>query len=149
MDQPSPTRGRRQGGGERGRLSPKDHIPYRTANRPPVSNQRLPEILDSRHQLGESWRDTGHRHPTRAGGDWGWGCGGEKAHTPDWHGRKLRVQPRRGKGPPHPGIVHPSSSWLPELLGWGRHKTQAQLFVPRFCGRPEGWNCAQRRARSI
>ena len=40
-----PARGRRQEGGERGRLGPKDGIPYHTANRPPVSNQRLPEIL--------------------------------------------------------------------------------------------------------
>ena len=46
FDWPSPTGGRRQGGGERGRLGPKDRIPYRTANRPPVSNQRPPEILD-------------------------------------------------------------------------------------------------------
>ena len=38
--------GRRQWGGERGRFGPKDRIPYRTANKPPVSNQRLPEILD-------------------------------------------------------------------------------------------------------
>ena len=33
-----------RGGGERGKLGPKDSIPYHTANRPPVSNQRLPEI---------------------------------------------------------------------------------------------------------
>ena len=26
----------------------------------------------------------------------------------------------------------------------GRRKKQAQLFVPRFCGTPEGWNRAQR-----
>ena len=33
-------------GRERGSLGPKDRIPYRTADRPAVSNQRLPEILD-------------------------------------------------------------------------------------------------------
>ena len=44
VDLPSPAGGRRQEGGERGRLSPKDCIPFRTANRPPVSNQRLPEF---------------------------------------------------------------------------------------------------------
>ena len=38
--------GRRQGGGERGKLGPRDGIPNQTANRLPVSNQRLPEILD-------------------------------------------------------------------------------------------------------
>ena len=40
-DRPSPAGGRRQGGGERGRLGPKDRSPYRAANRPPVSNQNL------------------------------------------------------------------------------------------------------------
>ena len=70
----------RQGGGERGRLGPKDHIPYYTANRPPVSNQRPREILGGRHPLGGSRLNTGRRHPTGAGGDWGWGRGGEKAH---------------------------------------------------------------------
>ena len=34
------------GGGERGKLSPRDGIPYQTANRFLVSNQRLPDILD-------------------------------------------------------------------------------------------------------
>ena len=77
-----PCGGWRQGGGERGRLGPKDRSPYRTANRPPVSNQRPPEILDGRHTPGGSWRHTGHTHPTSAGGDWGWGRGEQKArHT--------------------------------------------------------------------
>ena len=31
---------------ERGKLSPREGIPYQTASRLPVSNQRLPEILD-------------------------------------------------------------------------------------------------------
>ena len=31
---------------ERGKLLPRDSITYQTANRLPVSNQRLPEILD-------------------------------------------------------------------------------------------------------
>ena len=123
-----PPGGRKQGGGERGRLCPKDHIPYHTANRPPVSNQRLPEILDG-------------RHPTSA-------VARHRAHALDWRGRKLRLGPRRGKGAPHPGRVRPSSSWLPEPLGWGRHKTQAQPSL-RFCETLEGWNLAQRRARSI
>ena len=43
---PSLAEGRRQGGGERGKLSPRDGIPYQTADRLSVSNQRLPEILD-------------------------------------------------------------------------------------------------------
>ena len=38
---PSPARGRRQGEGERGKLSPRDGIPYQMANRLPASNQRL------------------------------------------------------------------------------------------------------------
>ena len=78
MDRPSPAGDWRLGGGERGRLSPKDCSPYHTANRPPVSNQRPPEILDGQHPLGGSRQDTGCRHPTRRGGDWGWGCRGQK-----------------------------------------------------------------------
>ena len=35
---PSPARGRRQGGGERGKLGPRGGIPYQTANTLPVSN---------------------------------------------------------------------------------------------------------------
>ena len=69
MDLPIPAVGRRQGGGERGKLGPRDDIPYRTANRPPVSNQRLPEILDGRHQPGGLRLDTGRTHPTGAGGN--------------------------------------------------------------------------------
>ena len=51
---PSPDGGRRRGGGERGKLSPRDGVPYQIANRHPVSNQRLPEILDGRHPPGGS-----------------------------------------------------------------------------------------------
>ena len=43
---PSLAGGRRQGGGERGKLGPRNGTPYQTANRLSVSNQRLPEILD-------------------------------------------------------------------------------------------------------
>ena len=95
-DQPSPAGGRRQWGGERGRLCPKD--PYRTTNGLPVSNQRLPEILDDQRPPAESRRDTGRRHPTGVGGDWGWGCRGEKVQAPDWHRWKLRLGWRRGEG---------------------------------------------------
>ena len=41
MDPPSPAGGRRHGGGEWGRLGPKDRSPCRTASRPPVSNHDL------------------------------------------------------------------------------------------------------------
>ena len=129
VDLPSPVRGRRQGGGERGRLSPKDCIPYRTANRPPVSNHRLAEILDGQHPPGGSRLDTGSTHPTSTGGDWGWGRGGEKAHR-TWGECTHEA----------PGCL----SWL----GRGRHKMQVQPS-PRFCGTPKGWNRTQRRARSI
>ena len=110
-DRPSPARGWRQGERERGRLGPKDRIPYRIANRPPVSNQRPSEILP-----GGLRGDTGCRHLTSAGGAWSWGRGTQKAHAPDWHGRKLRLRPRRREGAMNPGRVHPSSSWLPEPL---------------------------------
>ena len=36
---PSPARGRRHGGGERGKFGPREGIPYQTVNRFPVSNQ--------------------------------------------------------------------------------------------------------------
>ena len=49
---------RRQEGGERGKLGPREGTPYQTANRLPVSNQRLPEILDGQHPLGGSWLET-------------------------------------------------------------------------------------------
>ena len=64
-----PTGGRRQGGGERGKLGPRDDIPYHTANRPPVSNQRLPEILDGQHPLGGLQLNTGRMHLTGTGGN--------------------------------------------------------------------------------
>ena len=100
MDQPSPARGRRQGAGERGKLGRKDGTPYHTANTPPVSNQRLPEILDGRHPPGGSWLNSRRTHPTGTGGN--------------------RLGRRRGEGVPHPGRVRPSSSWLPELLRPGK-----------------------------
>ena len=59
----------------------------------------------------------------------------------DQRARKLRLGPRRGEGAPHPGRVRQSSSWLPELLGWGRHKTQVQPS-PRFCGEPAPYTAA-------
>ena len=62
--------------------------------------------------------------------------------TGRWWG--LGLGTRRGEGMPHPGGVRPSSSWLPEPLGRGRHKPQAQPSL-RFCGTLEGWNLAQRR----
>ena len=123
---------------KRGKLSPKDRIPYHTAIRRPVSNQRLSEILDGKTSAGRVAARHKAQAPTGAGGDWGWECGGEKAHTPDWHGQKLRLGPRRGEGAPHPGRVSPSSSWLPELLGWGRHKMQAAAFCSVLLWNPRG-----------
>ena len=73
----------RQGGGERGRLGPKDHIPYRTAN----SRQFLIKdflrfwMVDIRRE-GGSRRDTGRRHPTRAGGDWAGDAEGRRRAAP-------------------------------------------------------------------
>ena len=128
----SSARGRRQGCGERGRLGPKNRSPYRAANRPPVSNQRPPEILDGRHPREGRGGNPGRRHLTGQRGRAGTGAG-------DAEGRRRAA----------PGRVLPSSSWLPEPLRRGRRKKQAQLFVPGFCGTPEGWNRAQRRARSI
>ena len=62
-----PCRGRRQRGGERGKLSPREGTPYQTANRPPISNRILPEILDGRHPPGGSRLNTRRTHPTGMG----------------------------------------------------------------------------------
>ena len=43
------------GGRGKGQTRPQRRHPYQTANRLPVSNQRLPEILDGRHPPGGSW----------------------------------------------------------------------------------------------
>ena len=122
---PPPARGRRQGGRERGRLGPRDGTPYQAANRPPVSNQRLPEILDGQHPPGGSQLESSSPELTQG--------------APDRHARKLRLGPRRGEGAPHPRRVSSSRSWLPELLLPGRHKTQAQPSL-RLCGVPEHLN---------
>ena len=47
--------------------------------------------------------ETRSRHPTGAGGNWGWVRSGEKAQAPDWCRKKLRLAPQRGEGAPHPG----------------------------------------------
>ena len=132
---PAPPEAGGRGEGKRAGSGPKDRIPYHTANRPPISHQRLPESLDGRHPPRGSRRDRAYA-PDRRGRELGlglqrgWDCRGEK------------VRCTRGD-------CARQASWLPEPLGRGRHKKQAQLFVPRFCGTPEGWNPAQRRARSI
>ena len=122
---PSPTGNRRQGGGERGKHGPRDGIPYQTANRLPVSNQRLPETLDGWHLLGGSQPEISFPEGTQG--------------APDRCTGKLRLGPWRGWGALHPGGVCPSSSWLPELLGRGRQKTQAQPSL-RLCGGPKNLN---------
>ena len=53
------------GGGERGKLGPRDSIPYQTANRLPVSNQRLPESLDGQHLPGGSRLEASSREQTQ------------------------------------------------------------------------------------
>ena len=122
---PSPSGGRRQGGGERGKRGPRDGIPYQTENRLPVSNQRLPETLDGWHPPGGSQPEISFPEGIQG--------------APNRCAGKLRLGPRRGWGALHPGRVRPSSSWLPELLGWGRQKTQAQPSL-RVCGGPENLN---------
>ena len=58
------------GGRGKGQTPPQGpHPPYHTANRPPVSNQRLPEILDDRRSLGGSRLNIRCTHPTGTGGN--------------------------------------------------------------------------------
>ena len=54
-------------------------LPSANCKRPPVSNQRLPEILDGRHPPGGSQLNTRRTHRAGTGGNQGWGRGGEKA----------------------------------------------------------------------
>ena len=61
-------------------------------------------------------------HPTSTPRNWGWDHGGDKVQR--------RGQLRRGRS---------SSSWLPELCGRGRHKTQAQPSLC-FCWVPRNLN---------
>ena len=134
---PFPTGGRRQGGGERGKLGRRDCIPYQTANRLPVSNQRLPEILDGQHPPGGSQLEASSREQTQGActrlagrsGSWGWDHGGDKVH-------RTRGECARQA----PGCL--------SCLGRRRHKTQAQPTL-RFCGVPENWNYTQCMACSI
>ena len=108
-----PAGGRRQGWGERGKLDPREGIPYHTANRSPVSNQRLPEILDGWHPPGGSQLNTRRMHPTGALGNWGWGRGGEKAH-------------RTGESPP----VKLLAAWAaPTREGTKRRCNRVRAFV--------------------
>ena len=67
---PSPTGGRRQGGGERGKLGLRDGTPYQMANRLPVCNQILPEILDGRHPPGGSWLEASSWEQTQGAHTW-------------------------------------------------------------------------------
>ena len=81
-----PPEARGRGGVERGKLGPRGGIPYQTANRLPVSNQRLPEILDGWYPLGGSQLETSYpaetqgTHDRRVRGNWGWDHGGDKVH---------------------------------------------------------------------
>ena len=126
---PAQPRQRQEAEGRRkGQTRPQRRIPYHTANRPPVSNQRLPEILDGRHPLGGSQLNTRRTHPTS-----------RRKQAGTTEGRR-RTAPGESAAPQAPGCLNCS--------GRGRHKTQAQPS-PRFCGVPENWNCTQRRARSL
>ena len=118
-----------------GRARPQGLQPLPTANRPPVSIQRPPEILD----VDILWEGRGETQ--------GAGTGLARAETePGTTEGRRRAAP--GESAPHPGRVRLSSSWLPEPLGRGRHKRQAQPN-PRFFVVPENWNRTQCRALSI
>ena len=96
MDRPSPTGGRRPGGGERGKLGPRDGTPAKLQ----TGLQFLTKDFLRLWMVDIRWE----------------GRAKHKVHAPDWRGQKLRLGPRRGEGALHPGRVRPSSSWMPELL---------------------------------
>ena len=127
----SPAWGRRQGADgrqpepERGKLGPREGIPYQTANRFPVSNQRLLRFwtVDTRRE-GHSQRSAPQkRHKVhRTGHAWklrlGWG--GDKSHC-TW------------------GECAPQAPGCLSCLDRGRHKTQAQPSLC-LCGVPKNLN---------
>ena len=123
MDQPIPARGRRQGGGERGKLGPRDSIPYQSANRLPVSNQRLLEILDDRHLLGGSRLEASFPEETQ-------GARTQLARA------ETEAGTAEGRRCTAPGESAPVKLLVAELLRWVRHRRQAKLSL-RFCGKPE------------
>ena len=118
-DPPSPGGGRRQGEGKGAGSAPRTAAPtpLQTGLQSLTKDLLRFWMVDIRREGRGETRGAGTR-PARAGTGAGAGEG-------------------RGR---------PASSWLPEPLRRGRRKTQAQLFVPHFCGGPDGWNRAQRRA---
>ena len=136
VDRPIPRRRQETGGRGKGQTQPQRWHPYQRANRLPASNQRLPEILDGRHPPGGSQLESSSPEQTQ---ETGWDRGGEKVHC------------TRGE-----------CSWMPELLGQGRLRTQAQPSL-RLCVVLENLNlsrtpeseqlrsgkCMQPRARSL
>ena len=72
---------------------------------------------------------------------------GRRRTAPDWRRRKLRLGPRRGEGARTRGeCARQAPGCLSRL---GREGTKCGRSRVRCCGSPEGWNCAQRRARSM
>ena len=139
---PSPTGNRRQGGGERGKHGPRDGIPYQTANRLPVSNQRLPETLDGWHLLGGSQPEISFPEGTQG--------------APDRCTGKLRLGPWRGWGALHPGGSVP----VKLLAAWAARAGKAKNTGPTESAslwrtqepEPEGISprkCTQLRARPL
>ena len=117
------------GGGERGKVSPRDSTPYQTVNRLPASNQRLPEILVGRHPPGGSQLESSSPE--------------QKQGAPDRDSQKLR----RDYGGENMCCTRGECSWLPELLRQGRHKTQPQPNLSR-CGVLEHLNLSRLSLRS-
>ena len=116
VDRPIPRRRQETGGRGKGQTQPQRWHPYQRANRLPASNQRLPEILDDRHPPGGSQLESSSPEQTQ---ETGWDRGGEKAHC------------TRGE-----------CSWMPELLGQGRLRTQAQPSLSH-CGVLENLNLSR------
>ena len=122
--------GRGQGGGKRGKPGPRDGIPHQTANRLPVSKQRLPEILDGWHPpRGSQLETSSPEHTQCMCTNWGWDRGGDKVHR-TWGECACQA----------PGCLSCS--------GQGRHKRQAKPSL-HFWGIPENWNGTQLWARSL
>ena len=112
---------------ERGKLSPREGIPYQTANRLPVSNQRLTEILDGWHPLGGLQSEISSPEETQA-------------HWTQVHletGEATTREVIRRTAPEQSVLARYRVAWAAQTREW--HKTQAQQSLCP-CGVPENLN---------
>ena len=130
MDWPIPHRRQVPIRAGKGQTQPQRGIPYQTANRLPVSNQRLPEILGGWHPPGGSQPEIGSPEETQGALDW-------RARKQAGRGREKSRCTWRECASQAPGSL--SCSDREGTKRRPNHKTQAQLSL-LLCGVPENLN---------